>query len=133
MVICARATVYGNFTPTPYCNPCIIDHKIFSIQGLFLNAFILLILYTIYSIPNYYVTMHVSFARVWNFTELEELEAESSFLEMYKPFSQKSWVVLNICILFTKGKSVKCPIDCIYIHATNSNRSPPFCDLKCIL
>ena len=77
--------------------------------------------------------MHVSFARVWNFTELEELEAEISFLEMYTPFSKRTWVVLNICIFFTKGKSVKWPIDCIYIHATKSNRSPSLGDLKCIL
>ena len=76
--------------------PVSLITKKFSVYGVFfLNAFILLILYTIYSIPNYDVTMHVSFARVWNVTELEELEAEISFLEMYKPFSKRTWVVLN--------------------------------------
>ena len=32
---------------------------------------------------------------------------------MYTPFSEITWVVVNICILFTKAKSEKCPNDFI--------------------
>ena len=32
---------------------------------------------------------------------------------MYTPFHKITWVVLNICILFTKAKYVKCPIDLV--------------------
>ena len=36
---------------------------------------------------------------------------------MYTLFSELTWIVLNICILFIKVKSVKFPNHCLYTHA----------------
>lgn len=41
---------------------------------------------------------------------------EFSFLDMHKPFSEITLVVLNIWFVFTQAKSLKCPIDFLYIR-----------------